>query len=101
MNDSAIVLAVHMEAAAGREQELENELRALLGPTRGEPGCLAYELHRDPERPGRFMFYEKFRNQAALDAHLDSPHFRKFVDYRSTGEDPVAAVNVTTWNAIV
>jgi quinol monooxygenase YgiN len=100
MDDTVIVLSVHMDAVAGREQELEKELHALLDPTRNEPGCLAYEVHRDPERPGKFMFYEKFQNQAALDAHLDSPHFRKFVNYRSAGEDPVALVNVTTWSAI-
>lgn len=97
MSDRHIVLNVHMEAALGREEDLARELRALLAATRQEPGCLAYELHRDPEAPGRFMFYEEFADQAALDAHIISPHFRKWQQYRESGHDPVAVTHVTRW----
>jgi quinol monooxygenase YgiN len=100
MADDSIVLNVHMEAVPGREQDLERELSALLGPTRKESGCLAYELHRDPERPGKFMFYEKFKNQAALDQHVNSPHFKKFLDYRERKGDPSAVTTVTRWSVI-
>jgi quinol monooxygenase YgiN len=101
MNDTPLILNVHMQALAGRERELETELRALLEPTRNEPGCMAYELHKDPENPAKFMFYEKFKNQAALDLHLDSPHFKRFMAYRQSGVDPVATAMVTRWTAIV
>jgi quinol monooxygenase YgiN len=97
MSNAAIVLNVHMEAAAGREEDLELALSALVAPTRAEPGCLAYRLHCDPESPGKFMFYEKFADQAALDAHIASPHFQELVKLRESGADPVAAVNVTRW----
>ena len=70
MTETAVVLNVHMQAVSGRERDLENQLRALLEPTRKEPGCLVYELHCDPENPGKFMFYEKFKSQAALDLHV-------------------------------
>jgi quinol monooxygenase YgiN len=100
MSDSPIILNVHMEAVAGREKDLENQLRALVAPTRSEPGCLAYELHRDPECPGKFMFFEKFRSQAALDEHVASGHFKNFLDYRAKS-DPVALTNVTKWQTIV
>jgi quinol monooxygenase YgiN len=96
-----IVLNVHMKAVPGRERELESELRALLVPTRKELGCLTYELHRDGEDPHRFMFYEKFESQAALDAHIHSPHFQKFLAYRAAGSDPVASADVTRWSVIV
>jgi quinol monooxygenase YgiN len=100
MSDNAIVLNVHMEAAPGREKDLEQALSALIAPTRGEPGCLAYRLHNDPQHPGRFMFYEKFADQAALDAHIASPHFQNLVKYRAVSPDPVAVTNVTTWREI-
>jgi quinol monooxygenase YgiN len=89
-----------MEAVPGREKELESALRALLQPTRLEPGCLVYELHGDPEHPGKFMFYERFKSQAALDEHVNSPHFKQFSAYRTANEDPVAVANVTRWRAI-
>ena len=97
MSDGHIVLNVQMEAATGREEDLARELRALVAPTRQEPGCLAYELHFDPESPGRFMFYEKFADQAALDAHVGSAHFSKWKQYRAAGPDPVAVSHVTRW----
>ena len=100
MGTDAIVLNVHMEAAPGREKDLEQALTALLAPTRSEPGCLAYRLHLDPQNASKFMFYEKFADQAALDAHLASPHFQNLVKYRAVNPDPVAAVNVTTWREI-
>ena len=101
MDDSHIILNVHMEAVTSREQDLERELRALLAPTRREPGCLAYELHRDPEHPGKFMFYEKFKNQAALDEHVNSSYFKDFLNYRATKVDPVAATTVTRWRVVI
>ena len=100
MSDENIVLNVHMRAVPGRERELESELRALLVPTREERGCLAYELHRDREDPHKFMFYEKFESQAALDAHVQSPHFQKFLAYRAASSDPVAVADVTRWSVI-
>jgi|ERR1700734_2353167 quinol monooxygenase YgiN len=99
MSDSPIILNVHMEAVAGREKDLENQLSALVPPTRGEPGCLAYELHRDTEQSGKFMLFEKFKSQAALDEHVASGYFKKFLDYRAKN-DPVAVVTVTKWQAI-
>jgi quinol monooxygenase YgiN len=88
-----------MEAVAGREQDLERELRALLAPTRSEPGCLTYELHRDPENPAKFMFFEKFKNQAALDEHVNAPYFKNFLNYRAKS-DPVATTMVTRWRVV-
>jgi quinol monooxygenase YgiN len=99
MSDSVIILNVHFVAVPGREEDLGRELRALVEPTRKEPGCLAYELHSDPEDPTKFMFFEKFASQAALDTHVAAPHFKKFLDYRAKG-DPVESATVTRWRAV-
>jgi quinol monooxygenase YgiN len=101
MNNDHVVLNVHIEAAAGQEEKLAEQLRALVAPTRAEAGCLAYELHRDPTNSAKFMFYERFRSQAALDEHLASPYFKAFVAYRSAvNPDPVASIVITTWRSI-
>lgn len=101
MADNHVVLNVHIEAVAGHEDELAGKLLALVGPTRAEAGCLTYELHRDPKSPGKFMFYEKFKSQADLDAHIAAPHFQAFVAYRAAAKpDPVASTVVSTWQSI-
>jgi quinol monooxygenase YgiN len=99
MTDGPIVLNVRIEAAVGREEDLARELRALLAPTRNETGCLAYQLYRDPENPGAFMFHEKFANQASLDFHVNTPHFKKLQSYREQ-DDPIAHQIVTRWESV-
>ena len=96
MTEAPIVLNVHFEAAPGHEKRLGAELHSLVAPTRKEPGCLTYELHLDPENPAKFMFYEKFAGQAALDHHVDTPHFKQFQSYLKAN-DPIAAQSVTKW----
>jgi quinol monooxygenase YgiN len=101
MNNDHVILNVHIDVAGGQEEKLAEQLRALVAPTRLEAGCLAYELHRDPENPGKFMFYERFCSQAALDEHLATPHFKAFLAYRAAANpDPVASILITTWRAI-
>jgi len=101
MNHDDVISNVHIEAAAGQEETLAEQLRALVAPTQAEAGCLAYELHRDPKNSAKLMFYERFRSQAALDEHLASPYFKAFVAYRAAvNPDPVASIVITTWRSI-
>ena len=58
--------------------ETRDELLALLtaqvAPTRDEPGCMNYDFHVDAADPCCFVFYENWRTQGDLDAHLAKPH---------------------------
>ena len=99
MPQNPVVLSVVIEAVPGREADLAAQLEALVAPTRAEIGCLQYRLHRSPEKPGTFFFYEKFADQAALDAHVAAPHFQSFVKYRETS-DPVANMDVSRWSPL-
>ena len=99
MPEGPIVLNVHFEAVPGRENDLARELFALVEPTRKEAGCLAYELHMDPENPGKLMFYEKFADQAALDFHVSTSYFKKLLSYREKS-DPIAGQTVTRWRSL-
>jgi len=47
---------VWLHAKKGKQAPLERELRALIGPTRAEPGCLVYTLHHSADRPLDFFF---------------------------------------------
>lgn len=51
----------------------------LVRLTRREPLCLAYDLFEDHNQPGHFIFIEEWPDQAALDAHCASEHFRRLV----------------------
>jgi quinol monooxygenase YgiN len=100
MANSPIILNVHTQAVAGREADLSGAFRSLIAPTRQEPGCLVYEFHVDAEDPGKSMFYEKFKDQAALDSHLTSPHFLSFQNYLKAQGNLIASQTVTKWRSV-
>ncbi|HYZ63243.1 MAG TPA: putative quinol monooxygenase [Acetobacteraceae bacterium] len=43
-----------------------------------EPGCERFDVLLDPAVPGRVVLYEIYRDRAAFDGHLASPHFARF-----------------------
>lgn len=38
--------------------------------SRAEPGCLEYVVGADPIEPGRVVLFERWADQASLDAHI-------------------------------
>jgi quinol monooxygenase YgiN len=97
---SQIIFDVHFEAAPGREKELEQALLTVREGSRGEAGCLTYELNRDPEHPGKFLLYEKFRDRDAHAAHLAAPHFLTFQKFCKENQDVFVATTVTSWRSV-
>ena len=62
-----------------RLQEVIPLYRELVEKTKQEPLCIAYDLFIDQKDPGHFVFIEEWPDQAALDAHCQSEHFRRLV----------------------
>lgn len=56
-------------ASAGRDI-----LARLAAETRREPGCLAYEVFQQAGSPHIFQTVEEWRDAAAVDAHMKTPH---------------------------
>lgn len=50
----------------------------LIVRTRAEEGCQSYALHEDVHEPNSFLFFEEWRDRAAIDAHFQEPHFLAF-----------------------
>ena len=40
-----------------------------------EPGCRQFDVCRDPADAGLFFLYELYDDEAAIQAHLRSPHY--------------------------
>jgi quinol monooxygenase YgiN len=51
----------------------------LVLETRKETGCIGYELCQSLKNGGHIAFIEEWENQAALDAHFQTPHFTGLV----------------------
>jgi (4S)-4-hydroxy-5-phosphonooxypentane-2,3-dione isomerase len=73
-----LILAVRVTIKAGHEDEVLEPFHKLQEETRREPGCIMYVVQRSRENPRRYLIYEQYNDQAALDAHRASPHFKKY-----------------------
>jgi len=74
----AVTLSVILRAREGQETLLEAELRALVGPSRREEGCLAYNLHRSIDTPGALLLHEVWTRREAHTEHTHTPHFLRW-----------------------
>jgi quinol monooxygenase YgiN len=71
---SEIHVFANVTAAPGNADKLREVLTALVAPTKKEPGVISYILHEDIKTPGNFYVYEVYKDQAAVDAHMNSSH---------------------------
>lgn len=72
---SEICLTVRVAVRDGHAEEAVAHLRILREQTRREPGNIVYDVYRSTEVPNVFFLYERYADQAALDAHRASAHF--------------------------
>lgn len=63
-----------------KRAELLAILQSFVTPTRTEPGCINYDFHHDASDPNRFVFYENFVDEAALQVHLRMPYLKPLMD---------------------
>ncbi|MCM3005077.1 putative quinol monooxygenase [Priestia koreensis] len=84
---SAITINAILTAKPGKEELLRKELQAVLEPSRAEAGCVQYVLHESMEEQGVFVFYELWRDEEALNAHVEADHYK---NYREKTADLVA-----------
>jgi quinol monooxygenase YgiN len=73
MTETLRVVA-HIKAKPGKEDELKRLLCGLIEPTHKEAGCLEYRLYNNKADARDFTFIEEWESDAALDAHLATPH---------------------------
>jgi quinol monooxygenase YgiN len=74
----AVTLIVILRAREGQETLLEAELRALVGPSRREEGCIAYNLHRAIDTPVALLLHEVWASREAHTAHTYTSHFLRW-----------------------
>ena len=74
----AITRMVILRARESQETLLEAELRALVGPSRKEDGCLTFDLHRSVDTPGGFLLHEVWASRDAHSEHIHTPHFLRW-----------------------
>jgi quinol monooxygenase YgiN len=62
---------------AGRADELSTMLLGMADDCRNEPGNLRWDVWRDAS--GRFVLDELYADEAAVAAHRETPHYKRYV----------------------
>ena len=77
MTDTSLRVVARAVARPDKIDELRSTLLALIEPTRKEPGCIRYEMLQNNSDPTDFTFVEEWESDAALNAHLETDHFKE------------------------
>ena len=88
------VLLVTIDIKSGYKKQFMEELELdAIGANNDEPGCLRFDILQDNEDSNRIHLYEVYRDDAAVDAHRQAPHYLK---WRNAVKDWLAAPYVVT-----
>ena len=77
MPDVVKIVAI-LVARPGRGGDLRTLLLGAAPSCRSEPGCLRWDVWRDPAEPGRFVLDELYRDHPAVAAHRETTHFKHY-----------------------
>ncbi|AOW13941.1 antibiotic biosynthesis monooxygenase [Hydrogenophaga crassostreae] len=75
---SQLTIVANIHAHPDRIDLVKAELEKLIPITRGEKGCLQYDLHRDNNNPAHFMFYENWESRELWQTHMSAPHLAAY-----------------------
>ena len=70
----------------------------LIEKSRAEEGCISYSLYQDPQDRTRFLFFEEWKNQAAVDFHFATEHFKAFGE--KIGDFALSSPVITIYDSI-
>jgi quinol monooxygenase YgiN len=74
---STVVVAATVQVKPEAQEQALAAITTAIEAAHGEPGCVAYALHRDRAEPSRFVIIEKWASQEALEQHGQTPHLKQ------------------------
>ncbi|MBU3101724.1 antibiotic biosynthesis monooxygenase [Clostridium sp. DSM 17811] len=82
----AFIIVAQHELKNDKINDFIHSLKPLIDETRcSHAGCVNYELFQDLDNPALMTMIEEWKDQDALDKHMQSPLFKKtiaeFVEY--------------------
>ena len=90
-------LLVTVRFQSGDAAEREALLREMAAETIArDEGCLRYEWYRAKDAPETYYLLERWTSQAAVDAHLASPHMVALLDrFRALAPESFTATGLS------
>jgi quinol monooxygenase YgiN len=79
VNGGGLLVVAQWEAKEGLADKVAAILDRFLPEAQGDPGAKLFLIGRGKENPAQFLFYELFRDEAALKAHQESAYFKTYI----------------------
>jgi quinol monooxygenase YgiN len=76
VNESPLYLVAVIRPRMDVADQAEAAIAPMIAGTRGEPGCISYELLVSEDDPSTWVMMEKFRSRADWEAHMATEHVR-------------------------
>ncbi len=74
-----VVVAGKINIKPGTKPEFTKIAMKCLVSSRQEPGSVSYSFYEDQTSPNTILYFEEWRDQAALDHHFQTPYFKEFM----------------------
>ena len=93
-----LIVIASAKARPGREADLERALREVGGPTRQQPGCVEFALHRRQDDRTTLIGFERWASAEAHGRHLQGAHVARLLGQMADllAEPPV----ITTYEVV-
>jgi quinol monooxygenase YgiN len=98
MSAKPLTVLAKVKPKPGKEAEVLKHLLSLVEPSRKDPGCLNYDLHRSSENPTAFVFHENWVSREHLDRHLAKPDLQATL--AQVGTLVVEPPEITLWEKL-
>jgi quinol monooxygenase YgiN len=77
----AAVLIARYYVSPGNSQAVREALGKMAARVKAdEPACLVYNANVDPQNENLYCLYEIYKDDAALVAHRETPHFKEIIE---------------------
>jgi quinol monooxygenase YgiN len=79
VNGGGLLVVAEWEAKEGQADKVADILAKFLPEAQSDPGAKLFLIGRGKDNPAQFLFYELFRDEAALKAHQESAYFKTYI----------------------
>lgn len=78
--DTPVDLIVVFEVKNGEQQKFVHQFQKSVEHSRTEPGNILFHFHKVKGKDKKYVLYERWRDQAALDTHFEKPYTKELFE---------------------
>ena len=78
VTESKMMIIANLVIKPEKVKDFTDAAKEIIELSNKEAGCRFYQLYQNPYDNSKFVFVEEYTNQAAVDAHFATEHFKAF-----------------------